>query len=120
LYQVELTEYLCDNPATFDVIVSADTLVYFGRLDGVIAAAAAALRPGGVLIFTLEHAEDGEGACEFRLEVHGRYSHTQPYVERLLGKAGFDAEFARAELRMESGVPVAGLVVRATRPSSAA
>ena len=50
----ELTAYLHDSPGSFDVIVSADTLVYFGPLDAVTTAAANALRPGGVLVFTVE------------------------------------------------------------------
>ena len=55
------------------MIVSADTLVYFGALDEVIAAAAGALRPGGLLIFTLEHG-DGASAPDYHLETHGRYT----------------------------------------------
>ena len=34
LVKGELTEYLRDSSAAFDLIVSADTLVYFGGLDG--------------------------------------------------------------------------------------
>ena len=45
LVKRELTAYLDDFPDTFDVIVSADTLVYFGPLDTVVAAAESALRP---------------------------------------------------------------------------
>ena len=40
----------------FDLIVTADTLVYFGALDDVAAAAAGALRTGGRFIFTVEEA----------------------------------------------------------------
>ena len=54
----ELTAYLRDSPGSFDVIVSADTLVYFGSLEAVAAAAASALRPGGVLVFTVEELSD--------------------------------------------------------------
>ena len=54
LHKFELTAYLQDNPGAFDVIVSADTLVYFGPLEQVVVAAAAALRPGGRLVFTVE------------------------------------------------------------------
>ena len=115
LRQVELTGYLRDNPEAFDVIVSADTLVYFGALDDVAAAASRALRPGGLLIFTLEHGV-AEDAPDFRLEKHGRYTHARPYVERLLTGEGLIPEIAQAELRMESAVPVAGLVVRARKP----
>ena len=39
LMKTELTEYLRDNSEAFDLIVSADTLVYFGDLEGVLAAA---------------------------------------------------------------------------------
>src|SRR4030095_9669852 len=42
LTQAELTEYLRDNREAFDLIVSADTLVYFGDLAGVLRAAAGA------------------------------------------------------------------------------
>ena len=54
LFKGELTAYLRDSAGAFDVIVSADTLVYFGPLEDVVAAAADALRPGGRLIFTVE------------------------------------------------------------------
>jgi predicted TPR repeat methyltransferase len=113
----ELTEYLRDNPQAFDLIVSADTLVYFGGLDDVVAVAAEALRPGGVLIFTVEHARSDGATIDYHLELHGRYSHSREYVERLLTDAGLAPEITHAELRMESGAPVAGLVIRATKPA---
>ena len=111
LVQGELTAYLRDHPLAFDVIVSADTLVYFGALEEVVAAAAGALRQGGLLIFTLERAP-ADTVQGFRLEMHGRYTHAQPYVERLLAAAGLTPEIGHAELRLESGMPVGGLVVR--------
>src|SRR3954468_9950381 len=40
LYKVELTSYLRDNLNAFDLILSADTLCYFGALEGVVGAAA--------------------------------------------------------------------------------
>ncbi|MEO6237658.1 MAG: tetratricopeptide repeat protein [Vicinamibacterales bacterium] len=108
--QMELTEYLRRRPAAFDVIVSADTLVYFGDLAEAIAAAAAALRRGGLLVFTLERAVT-ESIADFHLEMHGRYTHAQGYVERLLTLNGLAPEIAHADLRMESGAPVPGLAV---------
>jgi predicted TPR repeat methyltransferase len=115
LMQTELTQYLRDNSEAFDLIVSADTLVYFGDLEGVLAAAAGALRPNGLFVFTLEHAVDGKADVDYRLELHGRYSHARAYVERLLALSGLQPEMAHAELRMEAGAPVPGLVIRATR-----
>jgi predicted TPR repeat methyltransferase len=100
------------------VIVSADTLVYFGDLHGVVAAAANALRPNGLLIFTVEHAV-GESVVDHRLNMHGRYCHSRAYIERLLSGAGLAPEIVQADLRMESGSPVAGLVIRATKRQGA-
>jgi predicted TPR repeat methyltransferase len=115
LVKGELTEYLRDSVGAFDLIVSADTLVYFGPLDGAVGAAAAALRPGGRLIFTVEEWVDGAG--EFCLNPHGRYTHTRRYVEQLLVDANLRPEIVGANLRTEGGLPVAGLVVRATKDS---
>jgi predicted TPR repeat methyltransferase len=77
LIEGELTEYLRDRKEAFDLIVSADTLVYFGGLEDVLAAAAGALRRDGLLIFTLEHAAGGNAPIGYRLELHGRYSHSR-------------------------------------------
>ena len=114
LEKAELTAYLQRRTEAWDLIVSADTMVYFGRLDDVAAAAARALRPGGRLVFTLEHAVEDMPAG-YRLELHGRYSHSRRYVERVLSSCGLGVSVAEAELRLEAGTPVAGLVVAATR-----
>jgi predicted TPR repeat methyltransferase len=115
LMKAELTAYLCDNSETFDLIVSVDTLVYFGDLKGVLAAFAGALRPKGLLVFTLEHATGDMADAGFRLELHGRYSHARPYVEQLLTTSGLQSKVVQAELRMEAGAPVQGLVICATK-----
>ena len=98
--------------------MSADTLVYFGELKGIVAAFVRALRPRGLLVFTLEHAV-GNGDVDYRLQPHGRYSHGRGYVERLLTSAGLRPKIVEAELRMEAGAPVPGLVIRAEKPVSA-
>jgi predicted TPR repeat methyltransferase len=115
LVKGELTEYLLDNPEAFDLIVSADALVYFGELKGIIAAFARALRPNGLLVFTLEHAVADRYNGSYHLEPHGRYSHTRAYVEDLLARSGFQSRIVTAELRMEAGAQVAGLVTRAIK-----
>ena len=120
LHRAELTEYLRQQQAgSVDVIVTADTLVYFGALDSVATAAAAALRPGGVLVFTVEEAKEPELADSYVLQPHGRYAHGQSYVRRVLAEAGLVPHIERGELRLEAGLPVAGLVVRGTKPSVA-
>jgi predicted TPR repeat methyltransferase len=116
LTKAELTEYLRDHSETFDLIVSADTLVYFGDLTGVIAALAGALRPNGLVVFTLEHAV--ADSIDYRLELHGRYSHARAYVERLLTLSGLQSKIIQAELRTEAGAPVPGLAIRAAKSVS--
>jgi predicted TPR repeat methyltransferase len=111
----ELTAYLQQHPGAYDLVVSADTLCYFGALEEVAAAAARALRPGGQLLFTVEAAPDADPSRGYTLAVHGRYGHRRAYVEQVLKTAGFTTELVEAELRMESGMPVAGLAVRAVR-----
>jgi predicted TPR repeat methyltransferase len=115
LVKAELTEYLRDHSEAFDLIVSADALVYFGDLNGVIGAFVAALRPNGLVVFTLERAVTDRVGVDYRLELHGRYSHAQTYVERLLAVSGLQAKIVQAELRTEAGAPVAGLVVRGVK-----
>lgn len=116
LVQSELTEFLTAQQQAFDVIVAADTLVYFGDLAPFLRAASGALRPSGLLVFTVEHkvAQTGSG---FGLELHGRYSHSDEYVRGALEDAGLSADIRRADLRMEAGEPVAGLVIRAAKNS---
>jgi predicted TPR repeat methyltransferase len=119
LVQEELTAFLDKQDAAFDIILSADTLCYFGDLTAVSAAARKALRPGGLFIFTLEQLIDEESPeRNYRLEPHGRYLHAQQYADRVLHDCGFRTSIVHAELRMESGVPVRGLVVRASATTS--
>jgi predicted TPR repeat methyltransferase len=115
LVRRELTGYLADCTETFDVIVSADTLVYFGPLEEVVAAAASALRPAGRLIFTVEELAGTGHEAGYSLSANGRYRHAREYVERVLAQAGLEPEIVQAELRLEAGEPVAGLVVRGTK-----
>jgi predicted TPR repeat methyltransferase len=119
LIKSELTTFLSSAAESYDVIVSADTLVYFGPLEDVVAAAAGALRPGGRLVFTVEELSATTHVPGYTISPHGRYSHTREYVERVLAAADLRPEIAGAELRMEAGTPVAGLVVKATKPAAA-
>ena len=112
LVKAELTAFLREaGPARYDLIVSADTLCYFGELRGVLDGAVQALRPHGWLIFTLE-ALPGEGEAGFQLHPHGRYSHREAYLREVLAAAGLAiGSLRRDRLRMESAKPVEGWVV---------
>jgi predicted TPR repeat methyltransferase len=118
LVKGELTAYLAGCTETFDVIVSADTLVYFGPLEAVVEACENALRPGGRLIFTVEELVGAGHDGGYSLGTSGRYQHTPEYVQHVLQAASLRPELASAELRLEAGEPVAGLVVQGTKPAS--
>jgi predicted TPR repeat methyltransferase len=99
------------RPGELDAIVSADTLVYFGDLAEPLGAAREALRPGGVFIFTLETSSD-ETSDDFRLEVHGRYSHRESYVRRAMESNGLEClRLAGIVLREERDTDVNGLLM---------
>ena len=114
LVRFELTEFLSRQTEAYDIIASADTLCYFGDLQPVFQAAVKALKPGGLLAFTLEDA--GDGASDLQLNPHGRYSHSRPYVEIVLGKAGLmDGSISSVVLRNEGKQHVAGHLVVAKK-----
>lgn len=111
----ELSQFMRSREDAFDVVVSADTLCYFGGLEEPLAAARRCLRTGGVLTFTLEQLESSPSSREpYRLETHGRYTHTETYVRSALSAAGFvDVSLETRVLRRERGQNVMGHVVLA-------
>ena len=114
----ELTAHLRRHRGTIDLIASADTLVYFGDLGEVAAAAASALRADGVLVFTVERVDGGDAPDGYRLNPHGRYSHARDYLVRVLGAAGFTAVDPReVHLRKEAQRWVDGWLVSARSSS---
>lgn len=118
LHQAELTGYMRQHPASYHLVVSADTLVYFGVLDEAMGAAAETLLPGGLLCFTVEGLGNGEPG-DYHLQHHGRYAHSRAYLETVLKRAGLDVlKLDREVLRSEGGEPVAGWLVLAQRPDN--
>jgi predicted TPR repeat methyltransferase len=116
----ELVQYLAARPAGFDVVVSADTLCYFGDLREVARAARRALRPAGWLVFTVEALPETDRAA-YRLMPNGRYAHALGHVESVLAVAGLQRQkIDDVALRDEGGRPVRGWLVTAGCPAPAA
>lgn len=116
LHLAELTAFLQERPARFDLIVAADVLCYFGDLAEIFAAASAALRLGGALAFSVERWAEVEAGRTHVLLPHGRYAHSAAMIPAALAAAGFSVvSIDPATLRFESGKPVEGLVVVARR-----
>lgn len=118
LTQEELTAFMARHTAHWDAIVSADTLCYFGDLSPVFAAAKAALRGGGWLVFSVEAHLQGEK--DYVLTYNGRYEHTRDYLERSLRAAGLTpVSVEQKVLRTETLRPVQGWVVAARNNTAA-
>ncbi len=117
LEHAELVQWLNAHRACADLVVSADTLCYFGALDAAVDAAGGALRSGGRFVFTVEGQADDS---DHRLHPHGRYSHSRAYVSRCLVAAGFaEIEIEDVGLRKEVGKTVQGWLVSARRAPTA-
>ena len=115
LVKCELSAYLNGCNERFDVIVSADTLVYFGMLEEVLAACDNALRPGGRLVFTVEELVGADHDVGYSLGTSGRYRHAREHIEAAMAETNLRPEVVSADLRLEAGEPVAGLVVQGTK-----
>jgi predicted TPR repeat methyltransferase len=114
----ELTAYLKMHENTSDLIVSADTLVYFGDLSEVTLATLKALRPGGTLVFTVERTDIAKAPDGFRLNPNGRYSHVADYLRGVLSEAGFVDQILReVSTRKEVDKWVDGYLVSARVPA---
>jgi predicted TPR repeat methyltransferase len=105
----EITEWLSrGSDREFDLIAACDTFIYFGDLRQVIVPAAARLRAGGRVAFTVER-EEGTG---FRLTDSGRYVHSEVHIHEAARDAGLVIESVDSTvLRYEYGEAVQALVV---------
>lgn len=111
LYKAELTEFLQLSLRQWDAVLSADTLCYFGDLTKVIQAAAGSLKPGGMLVFTLEALPE-DSLDLHKIQPHGRYAHSARHVLETLSHAGLRLVAQEGvTLRQEGGHPVAGWLI---------
>jgi predicted TPR repeat methyltransferase len=95
-------------PASADLIAAADVFMYLGALDTIVAKVAAALRPGGLFAFSVEHHAARQ---DFVLRPSRRYAHSEIYLQRLLAEAGLSiASIEKADIRMDRGEPIEGLI----------
>lgn len=110
LVQADVAEHLAAAPpASADLVVAADVLIYVGDPALLFQAAARVLRPGGLFAFTIELPTDGQ---DLQLLPSLRYAHSEALVRRLAAACGLALDDLRAApIRHEQGAPVAGLYV---------
>jgi predicted TPR repeat methyltransferase len=98
--------------ASADFLLAADAMVYVADIAPVLVQAQRVLAPGGLLAFTTE-THPGEGVI---LGAGLRYAHAASHVRAAVAAAGLKlAHLEAASPRDEGNVPVAGLVVVATK-----
>jgi predicted TPR repeat methyltransferase len=106
--------FLGETEHTYDLIVAADVVIYFGDLKHLFAAASAKLAPGALFAFSVERSE----AAETTLRDSLRFAHSAGYVASALSAAGLElANMEEAVLRKDRGADVEGLLVVAKKPA---
>lgn len=118
LIKEEITDFLFKNHQAFDMVVMADTLIYFGSLIKIFSATSQALNTGGLFIFSVENGGEGTHTTGSQLNYNGRYSHSKNYILDTLQNNGFSLlSIAPHTLRMELERPVDGMLVMAVKDS---
>jgi predicted TPR repeat methyltransferase len=91
-----------------DLVIAADVFIYVGALHATFVACATALRPAGLLAFSVERSANEDVVLQQTL----RYAHSEAYVRTLAGTHGFAVERAEPTvLRVDSDEqPVHGML----------
>jgi predicted TPR repeat methyltransferase len=116
LREARLPAALQEDMASWQLIVAADVLCYFGGLEEMFEAVRARLTTGGRFILSVEELlpdHDGHlpGNGDWASGRMGRHSHSAAYVARTAAHQGLHClRLDRETLRQEAGGPVAGLI----------
>lgn len=114
LQKAELVAALNVRRAEADLMTAADVFIYCGALQPVLAALVPALKPGGLVAFSLE-AHDGEEALFLRPSL--RFAHGVAATRDALVVAGLNIlRFETAVLRFDRGAPITGMLIVARKP----
>lgn len=114
LFCQDIVEFLQTKKSKYDLIVAADVLTYFGRLDLLFEQMQKALKKQGRILFSIT--SNDETDSEYILHQSGRYKHHQNYVHNLLQKNGFSVEKEEQKtLRKEAEKEVKGYIISAKK-----
>lgn len=110
----DLVDFLAAAPeGAADLVVAADVFVYLGDLVPAVRGAIRALRPGGLLSFSVQDRRD----IDFAVGADMRFSHGEAYLRRVLAAAGFaEPAIQRTSTRRDRGDPTPGLIVVVEKP----
>ena len=114
LEKAELVAALAGRPPATDLVTAADVFIYCGALPPILAAVVPAMKPGGLLAFSLE-AHEGDEPVFLRASL--RYAHGIEATRQALVDAGLQVlRFDFATLRQDRGAPIRGMLVVARKP----
>jgi predicted TPR repeat methyltransferase len=104
-----------EESAGADLVIAADAFVYLSELAPICREAARVLRPSGLLAFSVEAHEDGDGKG-IRLGRALRYACDATIVREAIAAAGLAlAALDAVSTRAEAGIPVPGLIAVAIK-----
>lgn len=117
LIVTDIISFLEHKYNEYNLIISADVLVYFGDLNEVFKLVRQALKPEGFFCFSIETLTAQENVSNseftnFRLRSTGRYAHRPEYIEKISGDHGYAIlSQTDAILRHQEDLPVWGQII---------
>lgn len=112
LIETDILSYFKENVCLnhFDLIIAADTFVYFADLSVIFSHCYQALKSSGFLIFSVEVIHD-KYPIDYELQTSGRYRHHPNYIHNIAIDLGFYVQSQKkAILRQENESPVWGMI----------
>ncbi len=107
LVQAEAVSWLAARRADLDLVLAADVLIYIGDLAPLFAAAAGALRPGGLFAVSIETIADRRGD-DYRALPSGRFAHAPSHVAALAAGDFIPVHDEPTVIRLEANRPAEG------------
>lgn len=106
LYEQDLIEYLEQTTRHYDLVIAADVLVYFGKLEQLFSLVHQRLHPSGTFLFNIEPSEQ----MPYRIAQSGRFNHYDGYIEQLAQETGFEIIEKQSMItRTQNNEPVHGI-----------
>jgi SAM-dependent methyltransferase len=115
LIESEVGAFLAQTNETFDLVIAADLLVYFGDLAPLLQGIAAVLEPGGLFALNVETTT----RADFVGLPSGRFAHAAGYIEALSRADFVLVEKQETTIRLEANQPVAASLSSCNADSAA-
>lgn len=110
----DLHDVLDRSVSKFDLVFGMDVFCYFGDLSEVISKCVAALRPGGLLGFSVEKADPGK---PWQFHRYGHFLHSIEHIRSVAENLGLtEQSVTEATLRIEMREPRIGYVCMFRKP----